>query len=1410
MSQQSTTNNVGVFIGLDIGSTTVKVVAINQENQILFSKYQRHFSRVRETTAELISDLIKELNPTEASVGLTGSGALSLSKDTGIPFYQEVIACNKVISLRYPDANAVVELGGEDAKLTFLGANIDQRMNETCAGGTGAFIDQMAAFLRTDAMGLNDLALKHKVIYPIASRCGVFAKTDIMPLINDGCPKEDIAASILQAVVNQTISGLARDRTIEGKVIFLGGPLFFLSALRERFTATLKRVYEPVFPEDGQYFVAIGAATLLKKSNPQAVNLHELITALRQKSGNDGITRLPPLFETPKQYQEFISAHQTSSVIRKLLVTASGNAWLGIDSGSTTIKACLISDDGEILYESYGPNRGNPLQAAINIVKDILQHKPNNLTIAGATATGYGSALLTAALHLDHDEVETVAHYTAAKFFDPNVSFIIDIGGQDIKCLYIKNGAIHRIQLNEACSAGCGSFIENFAQSLNIPLAEFIQKALFAKAPVDLGTRCTVFMNSKVKEAQKEGVDVADIAAGLSYSVIRNACYKVMKLTNLDVLGTHVVAQGGAFFNDTLLRVLENQLGLPVTRPEIAGLMGAFGSALIAKERAMTSGTTKSSLLSLEELTDFSIRTTTTRCGRCSNACLLTISRFSDRKRFITGNRCEKGGDHSKPSALNLFDFRMKRLFDDYHPLNEDEAPRGTIGIPRALNMYENYPLWFTILTNLGFRVILSEPSSKDLYYQGYDSIPSQTVCYPAKLAHGHVVSLIKQGVKTIFMPCISHEKIEEGTSAGDFNCPVVAGYPELLARNISLVPEFGIKFIYDFLPIDEEYLPKRLQTIKLFKNIPSAEIERAVKAGFSELKAFRADIRKAGEKALEDLKSTGNMGIILAGHPYHIDPEVHHGIADLIASTGTCVLTADSVSHLVDDPEKLRVVNQWAYHSRMYRASEITKKFDNNIAILQLVSFGCGLDAVTSDQLEEIQERNGHLYAQIKIDEGMNLGPAKIRVRSLLASMRERLQQNTIPSKPKEYEIPVFTEDMKKTHTLLIPQMSPTHFNYIETVFTAEGFKVKLLPVLSQNAVELGIRYVNNDACFPAIAVIGQLIEALKQGNLDLEHVALLITQTGGGCRATNYVGFLRKALRDANLGNIPVIPISTNVDPYSPGFKISRTLLRRLMMGMQYGDMLVRMTNRMQPYEKVKGSTQALCDKWSVKIKENLISGNLFKFQYNVWKMVREFDHIELETEKRKPQVGIVGEILLKYHNDANHNVSKLIFDEGCEVVATDMMGFFLYCMYDHIFNYKHLNGSKKNYRIARFAIKFVEFTTLTQRFCLKHSKHFSAPAKLKKLRKLVKGLVSLGHQSGEGWMLVAEMVHMLEHGTNNILCIQPFGCLPNHITGKGMVKTLRQKYPNANIIALDYDPGTSETNQINRIKLMLTSAK
>ena len=1218
----------------------------------------------------------------------------------------------------------------------------------------------------------------------------------------------------MQAVVNQTVSGLARGRAIKGKVVFLGGPLAFLHSLRDRFKATLKDMTEAVFPENAQYFVAYGAALHARSGEMRPAGLHDMIARLEGPGESGVTTQLPRLFDCPEERKDFFRRHEVKQAPQRTLADcpdeageARGEAWLGFDCGSTTLKAVLLDAGGNILYSYYGPNMGDPLAAALAILKDIHARKHPGLTIKAAAATGYGSALLAAALRVDIDEVETVAHFTAARFFEPRVSFILDIGGQDIKCMYIKDGAISRIQLNEACSAGCGSFIENFAESLNMPLQEFVNKALNAEAPVDLGTRCTVFMNSKVKQAQKEGAEVGDIAAGLSYAVVRNACFKVIKISNIAELGEFVVAQGGAFANNALLRVLELELGRPVTRPPIAGLMGAFGAALIAKERGPEGKT--SSLLGPDELMAFNVKTATTRCGRCTNSCLLTVSTFPAKRRFISGNRCERELEISPQKLPNLYDYKYKRLFAHYTPLPEETAPRGRLGIPRALNIFENYPLWFTLFTRLGFSVELSAPSSKELFFQGYETIPSQTVCYPAKLAHGHVLDLINRGVKHIFFPCLPNEQKNAASQAGTFNCPVVIGYPELLARNISALKDSGTTLIHEFLPLDRNFLAKRLQDIPFFSSIPREELDSAVLAGFAEMNHFHADMRAVGEQTLAELAASGQPGIILAGHPYHTDPAVHHGIAELVTSCGLAVLTEDSVAHLRPDPGPLRVVDQWTYHSRLYRAGAYAANAEN-LAVLQLVSFGCGLDAITSDQLEEIVTLQGRLYAQIKIDEGANLGPARIRIRSLLAAMRERMDRYGQNTTPVYKTPPLFTKEMRNTHTLLIPQMSPIHFQFAETVFAAEGYRAVQLPTVDREAIELGLRHVNNDACFPAIVVVGQLLQALRSGVYDIDRVALVVSQTGGGCRATNYVAFLRKALLDCGLDAVPIIPFSTNVDTESPGFRLTGKLLRRAILAMNYGDALMRVLHRVTPYETEPGSAERLAAKWIEKAKQNIASGNILRFESNMLAMIREFDRLPLRTEERKPRVGLVGEILLKYQPDANNNAALVVQKEGGEVVTTDIMDFVLYCAYDHVFNYQQLAAPKRAYLSALAGIAFLEFTRLGMRLGFGLSKRFTAPIRFSELRNKAKNLVSLGHQTGEGWLLAAEMVKMLETGITNILCMQPFGCLPNHITGKGLIKELKHRYPAANIIALDYDPGASETNQINRIKLMMSVAK
>ena len=1492
-------------IGLDVGSTTVKVVIFNAEAEALYSLYQRHLSDVRATVAHMLDEALNaapfsSLPPEEEplfTLSLTGSGAISLAEEMHLTFVQEVIASAASIRRRIPDADVTIELGGEDAKITFFTGGVEQRMNETCAGGTGAFIDQMAAFLNTDAQGLNSLAINHHQLYPIASRCGVFAKTDILPLLNEGCAKEDIAASIFQAVVDQVIGGLACGREIKGKVAFLGGPLAFLPALRQRFVDSLALPEgDALFPEHAEYFVAGGAAlhtmTLMaaREKEGQTDNCERLWTreelqnlahTLATTKGKSGALKLPPLFETQEDLEEFRKRHSKDCAPRGKVEDLGGtdespaSVYLGIDIGSTTIKAVLLDEEGRILYTSYGASQGDPLNAAVRILKEVYALLPSHVRIASAGVTGYGSGLIRAGLRADVDEVETLAHCKAAQFFLPEVSFVLDIGGQDIKCLRVKNGMVDRIQLNEACSAGCGSFIETFAKSLGMDLPSFVSEALKAKHPVDLGTRCTVFMNSRVKQAQKEGAPVGDIAAGLSYSVIKNALYKVIKIASTDELGQHVMAQGGAFHNDALLRALELSLGRPVVRLDISGLMGAFGVALLAREQAPLDG---SALLSPAELDEFHVDSTVARCQHCTNHCLLTVTRFSDGTRFISGNRCERGaGKASSRSDLpNLYTYKYQRLFEHYIPLPLENAPRGEIGIPRVLNIYENYPLWFTLFTELGFRVELSSPSNKTIYNLGLSTIPSQTVCYPAKLSHGHIMDLIRRGVSRIFYPCIPLENQDFKGQDNTYNCPVVGGYPELLRNNIDSLRASAVELICPFLPLGQERLRERLLELPLFAGISPEEMARALSLAVDEQKRFKEDMRKAGENALRLLQDTGRQGIILAGHPYHVDPEVNHGIPELICATGLAVLTEDSVAHLMPDPGKLRVVDQWTYHARLYRAAAYAASTEQ-IALVQLVSFGCGLDAVTADQVEEILAAGDRLYTQIKIDEGANLGAARIRVRSLLATMRERRKKlagakvplpgiapseglnstaessvtlEAMPSAPDELrpeslllahaeqeedgektkrpeekssnlvgpedpdkafeDFPPFTEEMRRTHTILIPQMSPLHFQFLPAMFTACGYKAELLPTVSRAAVELGLRHVNNDVCYPAITVIGQLLYAVQSGKYDPNRIALIISQTGGGCRATNYISFLRKALKACGLTQIPLISFNMAGLDHNPGFHLNWALLRRAIMGCLYGDCIMRMLYRVRPYESEPGSAQKLADKWAEIGMRNVAEGSLIGCYRNITRMVQEFDELPLRNIPRKPRVGLVGEILLKFHPDANNAAVDVIEAEGGEAVMPDLLDFFLYGFYDDIFRYKSLQGRRKSAITSSLALRALLFLRLPLRHALKKSKRFDAPLPFRKLLQQVDGIISLGHQTGEGWLLTAEMVELIHSGVPNILCMQPFGCLPNHITGKGVLKELKRRYPNANIAAVDYDPGASEVNQINRIKLMMAVAR
>lgn len=1405
--------NKTVHIGVDVGSTTVKIAIIDSENNILYKKYERHYSDIKSSVIKLFEEAYLQFKDSFITVMITGSGGMGIAEALDIEFIQEVVASTTTVETFIPDADVVIELGGEDAKITYFGESIEQRMNGTCAGGTGSFIDQMASLLKTDAGGLNELANKSKTIYPIASRCGVFAKSDIQPLLNEGASKEDIAVSVLQAVVNQTISGLACGKPIRGNIIFLGGPLYFISELRERFKDTLRdNKGEFIFPPNAHYFVALGAAiNSVKQSSFPFEALYNRLNQIHKMGGDNSDKRLIPLFDSKYEFDLFEQRHNRARVERVDISTYSGDAYLGIDAGSTTTKIALISDKRELIYSYYGSNEGKSLQKVIDQIKILKSQLNDRIKIKGSCVTGYGEGLIKSALKVDIGEVETVAHYKAADFFLPGVDFVIDIGGQDMKSLRIKDGVIESIMLNEACSSGCGSFIETFAKSVNMDVRDFAKKGLESRNPVDLGTRCTVFMNSRVKQAQKEGATVGDVSAGIAMSVIKNALFKVIRMRTVDDLGTKVVVQGGTFYNNAVLRAFELISGREVIRPDIAGIMGAFGAAIIAQERAVQGK--ESSFMIGDELNNFTFSSYMKRCTFCGNQCHLTVNKFSDGREHVTGNRCERGAKLSRVETEfklpNMYEYKYKRLFS-YKPLDTEKAHRGVVGIPRVLNMYEDYPLWFTFFTELGFRVVHSTRSSKKVYELGMETIPSESVCYPAKLAHGHIVDLINKKVDIIWYPCISHNHKEDQGANNHYNCPIVASYPETLYANVDELRNGDVKIYKPFLPVFHkkkvvDRLYEELSDLKLSKS----EIKKAMKKAYIEYENFMIDIRKKGEEFLKITREKNKRAIILAGRVYHVDPEINHGIAELINEMGFTVLTEDSVAHLGVIERPIRVVDQWTYHNRLYRAAFFAAK-QKDVELIQLNSFGCGIDAVTTDQVKEILERHNKIYTVLKIDEISNLGAVRIRVRSLVAAINERSLKGIYPKKLFGInERVVFSKDMKTKHTILSPQMSPIHFQFFEIACRVQGYNVEVLPAVDKEAIDEGLKYVNNDACYPSILVVGQVMHAINSGKYDLNNTSVIITQTGGGCRATNYIAFIRKALQDSGNSHIPVISLSAGGIEKNPGFKLSLGMINRLLIALLYGDLLEQLLYRVRPYEKVAGSANALYDKWCKIIKDSLYGRAFVRdFRKNIRIITREFDELPI-NDVVKPKVGIVGEILVKFHPTANNNLVELIESEGAEAVVPDLLGFFLYSAYNSVISHKILAGSRLGRDVSTLFINYIEYYRRPMKRVLEKSKRFSPPHRIENMAKKASKHLSVGNKMGEGWFLTAEMIELIESGVNNIACIQPFACLPNHVTGKGMIKELKRSYPHSNIVAIDYDPGASEVNQINRIKLMLSAA-
>ena len=970
-------------IGIDIGSTTVKVVVLDEDNKLLFRSYERHYSKARERACETLNSIKELLSGKDVKLVITGSAGLGVAKAGGIDFVQEVYATAAAVTQYYPDTDAVIELGGEDAKIIFFGGALEERMNGSCAGGTGAFIDQMATLMNVSVNELDALSLNHEKIYPIASRCGVFAKSDIQPILNQGGRKEDVAASIFQAVVDQTVAGLTQGRELKGKIVFLGGPLHFLMGLRERFVETLKLDEEhAIFPEDGDCFAAMGAA--LCSSDYDTILFEDALKKLEESVDTTTLVdTMPPLFQDVAEYGAFCARHNAKRPPEVDIKTYEGPAWLGIDAGSTTTKLALITEDGGLLYTYYHSNLGNPVAIVLEQLREIYAQCGDRIEIRGVAVTGYGEDLIKNAFSCDLGLVETMAHYKAAAHFEPDVDFIIDIGGQDMKCFKIRNGAVDSIMLNEACSSGCGSFIETFAKALGYTIADFAKLGLLARHPVNLGSRCTVFMNSSVKQAQKDGAGVEDISAGLSISIVKNAVYKVIRAASADDLGRHIVVQGGTFHNDAVLRAFEQELGRNVTRPTIAGLMGAFGAALAARDLHLE----KSALLSEKALHGFTHSAKPVTCGLCTNHCSLTVNQFDGGRKFISGNRCSRPLGKEKVELPDLMNYKYKKL-RALEGRGSGSGVRGRMGIPFGLNMYENLPFWFEFFTRLNFEVVLSPESTRKLYIKGQHTIPSDTVCYPAKLLHGHVEALVEQGVDAIWYPCMSYNN-DEGIGDNHFNCPVVAYYPELLAANMPVLKQTRYLDPYVGLWRRKDFEKRIARMMEEEFSIPKKETAAAVRAAYDAYDAYLADIRATGKQYVEYARANNMPILVVCGRPYHIDPEINHGINDLITSFGFVLVTEDALSHL-EGYESRKVLNQWTFQSRMYNAARYVCT-QSDMQVVQLVSFGCGTDAITTDELRSILEEGGKLYTQLKIDDINNLGAVRIRIRSLMAAIDAR-----------------------------------------------------------------------------------------------------------------------------------------------------------------------------------------------------------------------------------------------------------------------------------------------------------------------------------------------------------------------------------------------------------------------------------
>ncbi len=1393
-------------IGLDVGSTTAKIVVTDQHNRIVFSDYRRHQANVSAVVKDYFGRLAAELGECRASLTVTGSVGMGLAEKCGVPFVQEVVAAARLVETVYPDISTIIDIGGEDAKIVYINHDkaVDLRMNGNCAGGTGAFIDQMAMLLGVDVDRMDELASRSENIYHIASRCGVFSKTDVQNLISKNVSKADIAASIFHAVAVQTVVTLSHGCTIEPKILFCGGPLTFIPSLRKAFIDYLGLDESNfVTPANANIIPAWGAALCGK--NDETASLSSIVAKLNDDAHGTTVktSRLTPIFASDDEYELWRHDKNAGTIVETTLSEASGNVYLGIDSGSTTTKIVVIDDKERIVYSHYAPNKGGPI-TAVRQGLEKLSHRCAEegvtLRFGGGCTTGYGEDLIKAAFRLDEGIIETIAHYLAARKLDPEVSFILDIGGQDMKAMFVENGSLTRMELNEACSSGCGSFMETFAASLGYPVADFARMACTATEPCDLGTRCTVFMNSKVKQVLREGATVGDIAAGLSYSVVKNCLYKVLKLRKRSELGEHIVVQGGTMRNDSVVRALELLTQSRVSRSDMPELMGAYGCALNVKASARTDKT-----VSLDDILSCASYTTKQiQCHGCENQCFIYKYIFAGDNVYYSGNKCEKvfsnSGDKREKGA-NLYTDKYALLFDREPVAEGTKGP--VIGLPRCLNMYEDYPFWHTLFKSCGIRTVLSSPSAYRSYEAGIHTVMSDNICFPAKLAHSHIYDLIARKVDRIFFPYVIYEKLEDKNASNSYNCPIVSGYSDVLR---SVAGHHGTPIDSPVITFKDTKLLTRqcrryLKTLGIDDSVASA----AVREALSEQNRYEENMKKAAQDIYDESRRNGRITVLLAGRPYHTDPLVQHKLSDMVSDMGVDVITEDIARNMPLAIDDAHIVSQWAYINRILRAAKWAAMQDGDVHFVQMTSFGCGPDAFLLDEVRAMLGRHGKSLTILKIDDVTNIGSIKLRVRSIVDSLKY--------SHRKSYTEPFVTTKSyladDRRRKIIAPYFTGYLSPFIAPLFRLAGYDAETLPQSDMTSAESGLKYANNEVCYPATLIVGDIIKALQSGDYDPENTAVTITQTGGQCRATNYIALIKRAMTEAGFENVPVVSLAVGdgLINEQPGFRIDwLRIAPTLLAATLYGDCISKFYHASVVRETIPGAARKLRDRYMEAAKPLIETGKRRALYENIACAARDFNAI-VEHGKTMPKVGIVGEIFLKFNAFANKDVAEWLIGRGIEVEAPTLLNFFMQSFVNDKINtdadlkrksvsrivtkaaYALINKQIK--KVNRIASEFEYFTPFTDVFEEAAS---------------TEGIVTPAAQFGEGWLLPAEIVSFAKNGINNVISLQPFGCIANQIVSKGVEKKIRTLYPGMNILSLDFDSGVSDVNVTNRLLLFI----